>query len=95
LDAFEEVMALIVPELEQHAGEVLARELVMRCCERLAYFKAPAYVLFVNALATTSSQKIQKVKLFPQGVDPLKQPGVIDLRSLKKKPAREHGAKKD
>ncbi len=81
----EEVMALIVLKVEHEAGEALAQQLFQFCCERMAYFKAPAYILFVDSLPTTSSQKIQKVKLFPKGVDPRTQPGVIDLRTLKKK----------
>ncbi len=88
----EEVMALVIPKASDQAGEHFARELFEYCCERLAYFKAPAYFLFVDKLPTTSSQKIQKVSIFPPGTDPLKEPGVIDLRALKKqtrKPAKE------
>ncbi len=81
----EEVMALVIPKSQDQAGTGLARELFNYCCERLAYFKAPAYVLFVDNLPTTSSQKIQKVKIFAPDVDPRRQPGVIDLRYLKKK----------
>lgn len=80
----EEVMALVIAQPEAATGEALARELFDYCCERLAYFKAPAYFLFVDHLPTTSSQKIQKVKIFAPGVDPRQQPGVIDLRSIKK-----------
>jgi len=32
-----------------------------------------------------TSQKVQKVNLFPKGLDPRKEPNVIDMRSLKKK----------
>ncbi len=81
----EEVMALVIPKAPENATADFARELFQYACERLAYFKAPAYFLFVDSLPTTSSQKIQKVKIFPPGVDPRQQPGVIDLRSLKKK----------
>ena len=83
----EEVMALVIANAPEQANESLTRELFDYCCERLAYFKAPAYFLFVDKLPTTSSQKIQKVSIFPPGVDPRKEPGVIDLRALKK-PAR-------
>ena len=88
----EEVMALVIPKASDQAGEHFARELFDYCCERLAYFKAPAYFLFVDKLPTTSSQKIQKVSIFPPGTDPRKESGVIDLRALKKqtrKPAKE------
>jgi non-ribosomal peptide synthetase component E (peptide arylation enzyme) len=88
----EEVMALVIAKESQQANEDFARELFDYCCERMAYFKAPAYFLFVDKLPTTSSQKIQKVKIFPPGTDPRKEPGVIDLRAFKKqtkKPAKE------
>ncbi|MBV9748756.1 MAG: hypothetical protein JO157_08070, partial [Acetobacteraceae bacterium] len=55
---------------------------------RLAYFKAPGWYLFVERLATGSSQKFVKIKMFPPGVDPREQEGVIDLRSLKKVAAK-------
>ena len=84
----EEVMACVVLHDPADRGEALARELAGWCRERLAYFKAPAYCLFVDALPTGSSQKFAKAKLFPAGVDPRTVAGVIDLRSLKKPPAK-------
>ncbi len=88
----EEVMALVIPKRPEDANEDFARELFDYCNERLAYFKTPGYFLFVQSLPTTSSQKIQKVRIFPPGVDPRKEPGVIDLRPLKK-PTRTTKAK--
>ncbi len=85
----EEVMACIVADAEGDIGEPLARELTDWCRARLSYFKAPGYYLFVESLPTGSSQKFAKAKLFPPGVDPRAQSGVIDLRSLKK-PAKAH-----
>ena len=84
----EEVMACVVPRRAEDAGEALARELAAWCLERLAYFKAPAWCLFVDSLPTGTSQKVQKISLFPAGVDPRAQPGVIDLRPLKKAPGK-------
>lgn len=80
----EEVMACIVP-----AGPVadplkLAQDLLAFCNERLAYYKAPAWFLFLDRLPTTSSQKLHKISLFADG-DPRLRPNVIDLRSMKKK----------
>jgi acyl-CoA synthetase (AMP-forming)/AMP-acid ligase II len=82
----EEIMACVVPTSPADAGEALARELTAWCLERLAYFKAPAWYLFVDRLPTGTSAKVQKIRLFPQGVDPRRQEGAIDLRDLKKKP---------
>ncbi len=83
----EEIMACIVPAAAPASPEALARELLAYCIEHMAYFKAPAWYLFVDQLPTGTSQKVQKISLFPAGVDPRAQPGVIDLRPLKKQPA--------
>ncbi|MGH7068507.1 MAG: AMP-binding enzyme, partial [Acetobacteraceae bacterium] len=85
----EEVMACIVPASMDDAGEALARELTAWCMARIAYFKVPGWYLFVENLPTGSSQKFVKIKLFSPGSDPRTQPGVIDLRSLKK-PSKAH-----
>ncbi len=87
----EEVMALVIAKESRQANANFARELFDYCCERMAYFKAPAYFLFVDKLPTTSSQKIQKVKIFPPGTDPRKQPGVIrpsHSKNKRRKPAK-------
>lgn len=84
----EEVMACVVARSPEDAGEDLARELTAWSLERLAYFKAPAWYLFVDRLPTGTSQKVQKISLFPQGVDPRQEAGAIDLGALKKKPEK-------
>ncbi len=81
----EEVMACIVVKHPADAGEALAQELARWCLERIAYFKAPAWLKFIDAMPTNTSQKVQKSLLFAAGVDPRTQPGVFDLRSIKKK----------
>jgi crotonobetaine/carnitine-CoA ligase len=79
----EELMACIVVR-ETHVGdETLARDVVAHCLERLAAFKAPGWVMFLDSLPTTSSQKVRKVQLFPVGTDPRNEPGALDLRDLK------------
>jgi crotonobetaine/carnitine-CoA ligase len=85
----EEVMACIIakfPDDVSNAGarDALARELFDWCYERMAYFKAPGWVLFVDKLPTGTSAKVQKIHIFPAGTDPRQQPGAIDLRKLKK-----------
>jgi len=81
----EEVMACVVPMAGRTADHALAERLVAWCQERLAYFKAPGWVLFVPSLPTTGTQKVQKTQLFPRGEDPRRQPGALDLRELKKR----------
>ena len=82
----EEVMACIVTKSPADATADFARELLAWSLERVAYFKAPAWVMFVDSLPTGTSQKVQKIHLFPAGTDPRTLPGVVDLRNLKKKP---------
>jgi acyl-CoA synthetase (AMP-forming)/AMP-acid ligase II len=66
-------------------GAALADELFDWCMARLAYFKAPGFVLFVASLPTTGTQKVQKAQIFPRGEDPRKRAGTVDLREGKKR----------
>jgi crotonobetaine/carnitine-CoA ligase len=81
----EEVMACVVPMPGVAADPALAGALADWCRQRLAYFKAPGWVLFVPALPTTSTQKVQKSQIFPRGEDPRRRPGALDLRDRKKR----------
>ncbi len=85
----EEVMACVVVKPGQDLGnaaarEALASELFDWCYARMAYFKAPGWVLFVDSLPMGTSAKVQKIHIFPAGTDPRAQPGAIDLRARKK-----------
>ena len=59
----EEVMACVV----LGAGHSRSREVALKiqdwCLERLAYFKAPGHIAFVDSLPTTATNKVQKAKL--------------------------------
>jgi len=81
----EEVLACVAAADGVETGEALARALFDHCNERLAYFKPPGWVMFVDDLPKTGSQKIQKHRIFAPGADPLTTPGMIDLRSLKRR----------
>jgi crotonobetaine/carnitine-CoA ligase len=81
----EEVMACIVLMPGVVADRALAEHLSAWCLERLAYFKAPGWILFISGLPTTGTQKVQKAQIFPRGVDPRRQDGVFDVRELKKR----------
>lgn len=80
----EEVLACVVAREAPSEPDALAREIVAFALDRLAYFKAPGWVLFVEALPTTATQKLQKSRIFADGEDPRTRPGMIDLRELKK-----------
>ncbi len=81
----EEVLACIVLAEGVVASDALARRLFDHCNERMAYFKPPGWIMFVEDLPKTGSQKIQKHRIFEPGTDPLKAPGMIDLRALKRR----------
>jgi len=80
----EEVLACIVPRDGQAGDEALAAALTQWCLERQAYYKAPGWVLFRQSLPTTGTQKVQKHQIFAAGVDARQEPGIHDLRGLKK-----------
>jgi crotonobetaine/carnitine-CoA ligase len=81
----EEVMACVVAMAGRAPDRRLAEELFEWCWTRLAYFKAPGWLLFVPSLPTTGTQKVQKTQIFPRGEDPRAVPGVIDLRDRKRR----------
>ena len=81
----EEVMACIVPMSGQAASAELAGQLFAWCFDRLAYFKAPGWLLFVDSLPTTGTQKVQKTQIFRPGEDPRRRPGIYDFRARKKR----------
>jgi len=85
----EEVMACVVVRegvdiSSDTQKQSVAQDLFDWSYERMAYFKAPGWVLFVDSLPMGTSAKVQKIHIFPPGVDPRTQPGVIDLRAQKK-----------
>lgn len=69
-------------DIQQHR---IANELFDFCFEQLAYYKAPGWIWFTNDIPTTGTQKIQKHRIFPAGVDPRGTDGMIDLRYRKKR----------
>ena len=79
----EEVLACIVAA-EGHPPTPETAEAVMRfAAGRVAYYKAPAWVVFIDELPVTGTQKVQKHRLFPAGTDPRKDPRALDLREAK------------
>ncbi len=84
----DEVLACVVPAgpLDDAARERVAGELVALCLEHLAYFKAPGWVAFVDALPLTPTQKVQRGELKALAATLPGTPCCIDTRSLKKRP---------
>ncbi|MGI9475135.1 MAG: AMP-binding protein [Hyphomicrobiaceae bacterium] len=81
----EEVLACVVPH-EASPDTTLARTLFDTCFAQLAYYKAPGWVVFVEALPVTGTQKVLKHKIFGDDIDPRQLADAYDLRTLKKRP---------
>jgi acyl-coenzyme A synthetase/AMP-(fatty) acid ligase len=79
----EEVLACIVLRDPAAASRETAEALCRHTLARLAYFKAPGWLVFMDALPLTATQKIQKRAIFA-GADPRSHPACHDLRNLKK-----------
>jgi len=81
----EEVLACIVAMPGAPADADQARVLFDWCFARQSYYKAPGWLLFVDSLPTTGTQKIQKAQIFGADEDPRENPAINDFRSLKKR----------
>jgi len=83
----EEVCALVRLARGRPAGAgeaaAIARGIAARCVERLAYFKAPGYVAFVDALPVTATQKLQRGETRALAARMVRDGEAIDLRELK------------
>ncbi|HEU5294752.1 MAG TPA: AMP-binding protein [Burkholderiaceae bacterium] len=84
----DEVLACIITRRPVAVAEreTTARSIVEHSLAQLAYFKAPGYVAFVDALPLTPSQKIQRGELKAVAARLPGQPHCIDTRSLKRRP---------
>ncbi len=83
----DEVLACIVLRKAPNTPppERLATSIVRHALERLAYFKAPGYVAFVEALPLTVSQKIQRSELRELARMLPGAPNCIDTRAMKRR----------
>jgi acyl-CoA synthetase (AMP-forming)/AMP-acid ligase II len=85
----DEVIALIV--LHEPAATrsqvAAATDIVLWCLSRLAYYKAPGWVAFVDALPLTSTQKIQRGVLKDLVAEIVAAERCFDTRALKKRSA--------
>lgn len=81
----EEVFLVVVPAEGATPDQALADSIFEYARANLAYYKAPGYILFVDSIPRTASQKLMKYAIFPKDVDPRALPGVFDLRDRKKR----------
>ena len=81
----EEVMACIVPAAGAARDRAAAQAIFEGSLRQLAYFKVPAWLLFVDELPTTATQKLRKADIFAAGEDPRRRPDVYDFRPSKQR----------
>jgi acyl-CoA synthetase (AMP-forming)/AMP-acid ligase II len=84
----DEVLACIVGDGiagEADARRAAAADIADWCLARLAYYKAPGYVAFVDALPLTASQKVQRGELRALAAALVGQPQCIDTTAMKKR----------
>jgi len=79
----EEVMACVVLNQSNAVSRETAISIQNWCLERLAYFKAPGYVAFLDSLPVTSTNKVQKAKLADFALHPTH---CFDVRERKRRP---------
>ena len=81
----EEVMACVVLEEGKKKSKEVAEILFNHAIEKMAYFKAPGYILFMDDLPVTGTQKVVKHKIFEPEIDPRNLTGVFNFTHLKKR----------
>ncbi|MEJ8850434.1 AMP-binding protein [Variovorax rhizosphaerae] len=81
----DEVLACIVMRENTTSSAELAASIVAHALSQLAYYKAPGYVAFVDALPLTPSQKIQRGQLKELAHALPGRANCIDTRSMKKR----------
>ncbi|OOG51226.1 long-chain fatty acid--CoA ligase [Polaromonas sp. C04] len=88
----EEVLACVVLKagvraqvLDNARRTEIASDVHDFCRERLAYYKAPGWILFKEEIPKTGTQKIQKHNILSSRDDPQHEPGIVDLRDRKKR----------
>jgi len=83
----DEVLACVVCEgVAADERGTAATGIVDWCLARLAYYKAPGYVAFVDALPLTASQKVQRGELKALALSLVGQGNCIDTVAMKKRP---------
>jgi acyl-CoA synthetase (AMP-forming)/AMP-acid ligase II len=81
----EEVAAAIVPAAGVVRDRATAEAIQERARALLAYHKLPGWIVFVDDLPTTSTQKVRKGLIFSADADPRQDPRAHDLREGKRR----------
>ena len=81
----EEVVACVILQPGFEPSRETALSIMEWSLERIAYFKTPGGIVFMQEFPMTTSKKIQKHWIFGKGEDVFARPDCIDLRHLKKR----------
>ena len=83
----DEVLACVVRRdpVPDEDLQQLAAQITRHALQQLAYYKAPGYVAFVDALPLTPSQKVQRAQLKALAASLPGQPQCVDTRVLKRR----------
>lgn len=84
----EEVYACVVLKDGVAGGPELAEALARHALDKLAYFKIPGWVAFLDSLPTTYTQKLRKGEIFGDA-DPRAHPTAVDVRAIKQSRGRD------
>ncbi|WP_372614571.1 AMP-binding protein [Aquicoccus sp.] len=87
----EEVLAVVVLAEGVVPDADAGMKIFRQAFDKMAYYKLPGWMVFVDALPVTGTQKVVKHRIFAKGEDPRKRPGALDLRHLKR---REKGSER-
>jgi acyl-coenzyme A synthetase/AMP-(fatty) acid ligase len=82
----DEVFAFIVAVGDTQAPESLARQIFDHSMQTLSYFKAPAYITFVDDLPLTASQKVSRAEVKKLARERIESGHVFDMRAYKMRP---------
>jgi acyl-coenzyme A synthetase/AMP-(fatty) acid ligase len=81
----EEIMACIRVDEGIAPGAELAAAIVERARDKLAHYKLPGWIAFLDEIPVTGTQKVRKGLLFGEGCDPRHDPRSFDMRALKRR----------
>ena len=79
----EEVLAAVVLAEGVAPDTQTGMKIFQQAFDRMAYYKLPGWIVFVESLPVTGTQKVVKHRIFDGDEDPRKRPGALDLRHLK------------
>jgi acyl-coenzyme A synthetase/AMP-(fatty) acid ligase len=82
----DEVFAMVIADQGVEDTGLLSQQIFQHCMQSLAYFKAPGYLAFVDALPLTASNKVSRHEVREMALEYIRSSQAIDLRAGKKRP---------